>query len=101
MSSKIGKKYYFKVAAINDLCIQYQAEASTTRVAAGEASTSTYIQYGHAQFIKIRNQTNTAWVYPINATTLQPTFAYIKNSTNTMVNGEINIKDASGNWILN
>ena len=98
---KIGKKYYFKVAAINDLCIQYQAEASTTRVAAGEASTSTYIQYGHAQFIKIRNQTNTAWVYPINATTLQPTFAYIKNSTNTMVNGEINIKDASGNWILN
>ena len=96
----LGRKYYFKVAAINDLCIQYQAEAAN-RVAAGEATTSSYAQYGRQQFIKIRNETNTAWVYPVDVN-LVPTLTRIRNLADTQwIYGDVYIRDASGNWVLN
>lgn len=99
----IGKKYYFKVASVNDCCIQYQAEASTTRIAAGEQSEPVLVQYGHQQFIKIRNATNTDWVYPTDTTTQQPTLTYIRNANNNgWINGEVNIRNANNDgWILN
>ena len=97
----LGRKYYFKVAAINDLCIQYQAEAPTTRVAAGEDSAASFAQYGRQQFIKIRNQTNTAWVYPVDVN-LVPTLTRIRNLADTQwIYGDVYIRDASGNWVLN
>jgi|694.fasta_scaffold19834_8 hypothetical protein len=99
----IGKKYYFKVAAINDLCIQYQAEEAN-RIAAGEASAASLLaQYGRQQFIKIRNATNTAWVYPVNTTTLEPTLTRIRDALNTeWINGEVYIRNANNDdWILN
>ena len=99
----VGKKYFFKVASVNDCCTAYQAESSATRIIAGEQSEPVYVQYGHAQFIKIRNFTDTTWVYPIDSTTLQPTHVYIRDSTNTTwINGEINIRNQANNgWILN
>jgi hypothetical protein len=57
---EIGRSYYFKVATINDLCIQYQAELAG-RVIAGQQSDTVLAQYGKLQFIKVRNVTNTAW----------------------------------------
>jgi hypothetical protein len=97
----LGRKYYFKVAAINDLCIQYQAESSTTRVAAGEDSDASFAQYGRQQFIKIRNVTNTAWVYPLDVN-LVPTLTRIRNLGDTQwIYGDVYIRDASGNWVLN
>ena len=56
----LGQSYFFKVASINDVCIQYQAEAAS-RVAAGEQSIAVQQTYGAANFIKVRNSTNTAW----------------------------------------
>jgi hypothetical protein len=97
----LGRKYYFKVAAINDLCIRYQAESSSTRVAAGEASDASFAQYGRQQFIKIRNVTNTAWVYPLDVN-LVPTLTRIRNLGDTQwIYGDVYIRDASGNWVLN
>jgi hypothetical protein len=99
----LGRKYYFKVAAINDLCIQYQAEEAN-RIAAGEASAASLLaQYGRQQFIKIRNATNTAWVYPVNTTTLEPTLTRIRDALNTeWINGEVYIRNANNDdWILN
>lgn len=89
----LGQSYFFKVASINDVCIQYQAEAAS-RVAAGEQSSSVQQVYGSADIVKVRNSTNTAWanasisVRTLIGGTLQWSGAIVKkrSSTNTWLN---------------
>jgi hypothetical protein len=89
----LGHSYFFKVASINDVCIQYQAEAAS-RVAAGQQSIAVQQVYGSADIVKVRNSTNTAWanasifVRTLIGDTLQWSGATIKkrSSTNTWLN---------------
>ena len=92
----LGQSYFFKVASINDVCIQYQAEAAS-RVAAGQQSIAIQQTYGAANFIKVRNSTNTAWanasisVRTLIGGTLTWSGATIKkrSSTNTWLNNSV------------
>jgi hypothetical protein len=61
-----GVYYYFKVASVNDICIQYQIE-NPTSIPSGEISAvqSLPIQYGNANFVNVYNGTswNAAPIY--------------------------------------
>jgi hypothetical protein len=89
----LGSNYYFKVAAINELCLQYDAEAAN-RVAAGQATTSSFAQYGSANFFTIRNATNASWKAPT---------VKVRNAGNTgWVDASLSIRNFTNtNWILN
>jgi hypothetical protein len=89
----LGESYFFKVASINDVCIQYQSEGASI-VAAGEQSSAVQQVYGSADIVKVRNSTNTAWsnasifVRTLIGGTLQWSGATVKrrSSTNTWLN---------------
>jgi len=55
-----GRKYYFKVATMNDVCIQYQSENAGS-IPASEQSAAVLAKYGSANLVNVRNATNTAW----------------------------------------
>jgi hypothetical protein len=56
-----GKKYYFKVATMNDVCIQYQAENAGS-IPASQQSSAVLAQYGSANVVSVRNPSNTDWI---------------------------------------
>lgn len=92
----LGESYFFKVASINDVCIQYDTEAAN-RISGGQQSIAVQQTYGNANFIKVRNSTNTAWenasisVRTLIDSTLTWSGATIKkrSSTNTWLNNSV------------
>ena len=88
-----GERYYFKVATMNDLCIQYQAE-NVGSIPASEQSTAVFAQYGRANIVKVRNAANTAW------TDIE---VKVRNVANTAwTNAEVAVRDATNtDWAYN
>lgn len=87
-----GHSYYFKVATVNDVCIQYNSENSGSRAGSALSATqSSPSQYGTSGFVKVYNGTtwNAAPVYVYNGTT------WVANSS------AISKSDGSGGWIYN
>jgi hypothetical protein len=62
-----GQPYYFKIASLNDICIDYAKERSLTYVAGAQSIVqSTPIKYGTGGFVKVYTTAGT-WVNaPIN-----------------------------------
>ena len=88
-----GERYYFKVATMNDLCIQYEAE-NVGSIPASEQSTAVLAQYGRANIVKVRNAANTAW------TNME---VKVRNAANTAwTNAEVAVRDATNtDWAYN
>lgn len=88
-----GKRYYFKVATMNDLCIQYQAE-NVGSIPASEQSTAVLAQYGRANIVSVRNAGNTAW------TRID---VKVRNAANTAwTNADVAVRDAANTgWTYN
>lgn len=88
-----GERYYFKVATMNDLCIQYQAENAGS-IPASEQSTAVFAQYGRANIVSVRNPTNTAWT---------KIDVKVRNATNlAWTTAEVAVRDAANtNWAYN
>ena len=88
-----GKRYYFKVATMNDLCIAYQAENAGS-IPASEQSTAVLAQYGSANIVSVRNPTNTAWT---------KIDVKVRNAANSAwTNAEVAVRDAANtDWAYN
>jgi hypothetical protein len=88
-----GKRYYFKVATMNDLCIAYEAENAGS-IPASEQSTAVLAQYGRANIISVRNPTDTAWT---------KIDIKVRNAANTAwTNAEVAVRDATNtDWAYN
>jgi hypothetical protein len=88
-----GKRYYFKVATMNDVCIQYQAENAGS-IPASEQSTAVLAQYGSANIVSVRNPTNTAWT-KINVN--------VRNAANTAwTTADVAVRNAANTgWVYN
>jgi hypothetical protein len=55
-----GKKYYFKVATMNDVCTQYEIDVPGS-LAASQQSTAVRSIYGSANVVRVRNPGNSDW----------------------------------------
>jgi hypothetical protein len=88
-----GKKYYFKVATMNDVCIQYQAENAGS-IPASQQSTAVFAQYGNANVVRVRNPTNTGW------TTIDVKVRNISNSAWTSADVAVR-NGADDAWLYN
>ena len=88
-----GKRYYFKVATMNDLCIQYQAE-NVGSIPASEQSTAVLAQYGRANIVSVRNAGDAAW------TRID---VKVRNAANTAwTNADVAVRDAANTgWTYN
>ena len=88
-----GKRYYFKVATMNDLCIAYEAENAGS-IPASEQSTAVLAQYGRANIISVRNPTDTAWT---------KIDVKVRNAANSAwTNAEVAVRDATNtDWAYN
>jgi len=87
-----GNYYYFKVALMNDVCIQYQAEIPTS-IPAGQQSAqpASSTQYGTGGFVTVYDGTN--WI---------PALIYVYNGANWILNSSAFAKsDGAGGWIYN
>jgi hypothetical protein len=88
-----GKQYYFKVATMNDVCIQYQAE-NVGSIPASQQSTAVFAQYGNANVVRVRNPTNTGW------TTIDVKVRNVANSAWT--NANVAVRNAANDtWLYN
>jgi hypothetical protein len=86
-----GNYYYFKVALMNDVCIQYQAEIPSS-IPAGQQSAqpADSIQYGTGGFVSVFN---TSWI---------PASIYVHNGSIWVLNSSAFAKsDGAGNWTFN
>ena len=88
-----GKRYYFKVATMNDLCIAYEAENAGS-IPASEQSTAVLAQYGRANIVSVRNPTDTAWT---------KIDVKVRNAANSAwTNAEVAVRDATNtDWAYN
>ena len=88
-----GKKYYFKVALRNDVCIAYESENAGSR-AASQQSAEVYAQYGSADIIKKRNLSNTLF--------LKSEFKIRDNLNLTWSNAKVAKRDSTNSfWVYN
>jgi hypothetical protein len=55
-----GKKYYFKVATMNDVCTRYEIDVAGS-IPASEQSTAVRAIYGSANVVRVRNPGNSDW----------------------------------------
>ena len=87
-----GRKYYFKFATMNDVCIQYQSENAGS-IPASEQSTAVLAKYGSANLVNVRNATDSAW----NTLTVK-----VRNTTGGWNNAEVAIRNAANDaWLYN
>jgi hypothetical protein len=87
-----GRKYYFKVATMNDVCIQYQTENAGS-IPASEQSTAVLAKYGSANVVNIRNLANTAW----NTLTVK-----VRNTLGGWSDAEVAVRNAANDaWLYN
>jgi hypothetical protein len=87
-----GGKYYFKVALMNDVCIQYQSENPTT-IPAGQQSAqpASPTQYGTGGFVTVYD--GAAW---------NPAPIWVHNGTSwVQKNAAFAKSDGAGGWIYN
>jgi hypothetical protein len=88
-----GRKYFFKVATMNDVCIAYESE-NTGSIPASQQSTAVEAQYGKADIIKKRNLSNTLF--------LKSEFKVRDNLNLTWSNAKVAKRDATNSfWVYN
>ena len=88
-----GRKYFFKVATMNDVCIAYQSE-NAGYIPASEQSTAVEAQYGNANILNIRNSANSSWV--------KTDFKVRNLLNNNWSNASVAIRDATNSfWVYN
>jgi hypothetical protein len=88
-----GKKYYFKVATMNDVCIAYQSENAGS-IPASEQSTAVFAQYGSANVVRVRNPGNSGW------TTIDVKVR--NNANNAWTTAEVAVRNAANDtWLYN
>jgi hypothetical protein len=86
-----GRKYFFKVATMNDVCIAYQTE-NTGSIPASQQSTAVEAQYGNGNILNIRNSSN-SWI---------KTDFKVRNLSNNWSNASVAIRDATNSfWVYN
>ena len=86
-----GKRYYFKVATMNDVCIQYQAENAGS-IPASEQSTAVLAQYGSANVVRVRNSANNGW------TTID---VKVRNATGGWNTADVAVRNSANEWLYN
>jgi hypothetical protein len=87
-----GKQYYFKVATMNDVCIQYQAE-NVGSIPASQQSTAVFAQYGNANVVRVRNSGNNGW------TTID---VKVRNINNTWTSANVAVRNVNDDaWLYN
>jgi hypothetical protein len=87
-----GKQYYFKVATMNDVCIQYQSENAGS-IPASEQSTAVLAQYGSANVVRVRNSNNNGW------TTID---VKVRNINNTWTSANVAVRNVDDDaWLYN
>jgi hypothetical protein len=88
-----GRKYFFKVATMNDVCIKYQSE-QVGSLPASEQSTAVEAQYGSSNILNIRNSANSSWV--------KTDFKVRNLLNNNWSNTSVAIRDATNSfWVYN
>jgi hypothetical protein len=88
-----GRKYFFKVATMNDVCIAYQTE-NTSSIPASQQSTAVEAQYGNGNILNIRNSSNSSWI--------KTDFKVRNLSNNNWSNASVAIRDATNSfWVYN
>jgi hypothetical protein len=85
-----GKKYYFKVATMNDVCVAYQSE-NTGSIPASQQSTAVRAIYGSANVVRVRNPGNSDW------TTID---VKIRNTIGGWDTAEVAVRK-NGEWLYN
>jgi len=87
-----GKKYYFKVATMNDVCVAYQSENAGS-IPASEQSTAVRAIYGSANVVRVRNPGNSGW------TTID---VKVRNNTGGWTTAEVAVRNAANDtWLYN
>jgi hypothetical protein len=86
-----GGKYYFKVALMNDVCIQYQSENAGSIPAGAQSAPSPLTQYGTGGFVTVYD--GAAW---------NPAPIYVYNGASWVQNNAAFAKsDGAGGWTYN
>jgi len=85
-----GVSYYFKVATVNDVCIQYQIDHSGS-LAASAQSAASLVKFGTGGFVNVYNGAN--W---------NPADIYIYNGSSWVLKSSVFAKsDGAGGWTYN